>query len=96
MFAQMLRRDTGAQWAKRVARTSWLVGVSVREYRELEDGTSPPDADTYARICELFGWPQSFVDGPSAAASAMASTPTTAPRQSSSRRRRGSKRGAGP
>ena len=34
--------------------------VSVREYREIEAGTKPPDWDTYERICELFGWPQSF------------------------------------
>ena len=22
-----------------------------------------PDWDTYERVCELFGWPRSFVDG---------------------------------
>jgi hypothetical protein len=34
--------------------------VTVREYRELEAGTTPPDWDTYDRISELFGWPQTF------------------------------------
>ena len=63
MFETMLRRDRERN-GLRVARASWLVGVSVREYRELEAGTSPPGWDTYARICELFGWPRSFVGVP--------------------------------
>ena len=49
----------GAQRAEG-ARASWLVGVSVREYRELEAGTKYPDYDAYDRVCELFGWPRSF------------------------------------
>ena len=46
--------------ALRIARASWLVGVTVREYREIEAGTKAPDWDTYERVCELFGWPRSF------------------------------------
>jgi hypothetical protein len=48
-------------------RTGWSVeqaarrlGISVREYRELEAGARPPSFDTWDRICELYGWPQTF------------------------------------
>ena len=58
MFATMLRRDRERN-GLRVARASWLV-VTVREYRDLEAGTKPPDWDTYDRVCKLFGWPQTF------------------------------------
>ena len=60
MFATMLRRDRERN-GLRVARASWLVGVNVREYRELEAGTKRPEGDTYDRVSELFGWPRSFV-----------------------------------
>jgi hypothetical protein len=43
-----------------VARASWLVGVSVREYRALEHGESYPAFETWGRICKLYGWPQTF------------------------------------
>ena len=59
-YSGMLERDR-RRWGLRVARASWLLGVSVREYRELEAGTRSPTFDTYSRICELFGWPDSFV-----------------------------------
>jgi hypothetical protein len=35
--------------------------VSVREYQELEGGTRSPDHETWERICQLYGWPQTFV-----------------------------------
>ncbi len=60
MFATMLRRDRERN-GLRIARASWLVGVSVQEYRDLEAGTKRPDGDTYERVAELFGWPQTFV-----------------------------------
>ena len=44
----------------RVCRAAWLVGVSVREYREIEAGDRDPSPGTYERISELFGWPQTF------------------------------------
>ena len=56
MFETMLRRDR-RRWGLRVARASWLFGVTVREYRALEAGTLKPSSDTYTAICELFGWP---------------------------------------
>jgi hypothetical protein len=38
-----------------------LLGVSVREYRELEAGAQFPSSDTWDRMCDLYGWSQSFV-----------------------------------
>jgi hypothetical protein len=45
----------------RVCRAAWWVGISVREYREIEAGDRIPSPGTYERISELFGWPQTFV-----------------------------------
>jgi len=45
----------------RVRRAAWLVGVSVREYREIEAGDRTPSPGTYERISELYGWPQTSV-----------------------------------
>jgi hypothetical protein len=44
-----------------VGRASWELGVSLREYRELEAGKRSPDFETWDRICKLYGWPQTFV-----------------------------------
>jgi transcriptional regulator with XRE-family HTH domain len=41
----------------RVCRAASLLGVTVREYREMEAGERTPDVDTYERMCEVFGWP---------------------------------------
>jgi len=45
-------------------RAAWLISVTVREHRDLEAGNAFPDADTFDRICELYGWPQTFVSAP--------------------------------
>jgi transcriptional regulator with XRE-family HTH domain len=45
----------------RVCRAAWLVGMSVRAYREIEAGDREPGPGTYERISELYGWPQTFV-----------------------------------
>jgi transcriptional regulator with XRE-family HTH domain len=45
----------------RESRAAWRFGVSVREYREIEAGDRTPSLDTYRRISELYGWPQTFV-----------------------------------
>jgi hypothetical protein len=42
----------------RVCRAAWLLGISVREYRELEAGERFPDPVTWERMCQLFGWPR--------------------------------------
>ena len=41
----------------RECRAAWLIGVTVREYREIEAGNRTPSLDTYRRISELYGWP---------------------------------------
>jgi predicted transcriptional regulator len=48
-----------AGWS--VGQAAWRLGVSVREYRELEAGTRWPSFETWDRICKTFGWPQMFV-----------------------------------
>jgi len=44
----------------RVCRAAWLIGISVREYREIEAGARTPSLGTYERISESYGWPQTF------------------------------------
>ena len=39
----------------RVCRPAWPLGISVREYRELEAGTRYPTFETWDRICKLYG-----------------------------------------
>jgi hypothetical protein len=53
----MMQRDRKRE-GLRVCRAAWLVGVSVREYRELEAGERTPDSVTWDRICQLYGWPR--------------------------------------
>jgi transcriptional regulator with XRE-family HTH domain len=45
----------------RICRAAWLVGISVRVYREIEAGDRVPSLSTYDRISELYGFPQTFV-----------------------------------
>jgi predicted transcriptional regulator len=59
-FPSMMRCDRKRE-GLRVCRAAWLIGVSVREYREIEAGDRMPSLDTYQRISELYGWPQTFV-----------------------------------
>jgi hypothetical protein len=59
-FPVMLERDR-KRAGLRTCRAAWLVGASVREYRELEAGTRFPTFKTWDRICKLYGWPQTFV-----------------------------------
>jgi DNA-binding XRE family transcriptional regulator len=49
----MLERDR-KRAGRTVARAAWELGVSVREYRELEAGTRFPNWETYERICRLY------------------------------------------
>jgi hypothetical protein len=44
MFANMLERDR-KRWGLRECRAAWPLGVSVREYREIEAGTAWPSFD---------------------------------------------------
>jgi len=59
-YPAMMQRDRRRE-DLRVCRAAWLIGVSVREYREIEAGDRMPSPDTYQRISELYGWPQTFV-----------------------------------
>ncbi|MDP9331243.1 MAG: helix-turn-helix domain-containing protein [Actinomycetota bacterium] len=63
MFAAMLHRDR-ERTGYSVAQAARRFGVSPNEYRELEAGTRWPSFDTYDRICELFGWPETSYDAP--------------------------------
>jgi hypothetical protein len=47
----------------RVCRAAWLIGVSVREYREIEAGDRTPSLSTYEGISELYAWPQTVDTG---------------------------------
>ena len=60
MFGQLLRRDLERSGMS-VGQAVWRLGVSVREYRELEAWQRWPNWETFDRICKLFGWPQTFV-----------------------------------
>lgn len=55
----MLERDRKCE-GLRVCRAAWLLGVTVREYRELEAGDAFPSSEVDERICELFGWPRTY------------------------------------
>ena len=60
MLPTMLEHDWKQPgWS--VGQAAWMLGVSVREYRELEAGARSPSFETWDRICTLFGWPQTFV-----------------------------------
>jgi DNA-binding XRE family transcriptional regulator len=48
-----------AGWS--VGQAAWRLGVSVREYRGLDAGERWPNWETFHRVCELYGWTQSFV-----------------------------------
>ena len=41
----------------RVCRAAWLLGMTVREYRELEAWERSPTATEWERMVTLFGWP---------------------------------------
>jgi transcriptional regulator with XRE-family HTH domain len=59
MLPTMLEQDRKrAGWS--VGQAAWELGVSVREYRELEAGARSPTFETYDRIGAASGWPRSF------------------------------------
>jgi len=57
-LSKMLEGDRQRE-GLRVCRAAWLLGVTVREYRELEAGDRMPNGDTIDRMIEVFGWPSS-------------------------------------
>ena len=58
-YAAMMERDRERE-GLRVCRAAWLIGVSVRVYREIVAGDRTPSLDTYRRISELYGWPETW------------------------------------
>ena len=48
-FPRMLKRDR-ERHGLRVARAAWFLGVTMREYRELEAGDRTPGVDTWERM----------------------------------------------
>ena len=60
MLPTMLEKGRNrAGWS--VGHTAWRLGITIREYREIEAGERSPSWDTWDRICKLYGWPQTFV-----------------------------------
>ena len=52
--------QVGAMPGWSVRQAARRLGLSTREYRELEAGGSLPNFETWDRMCKLFGWPQTF------------------------------------
>ena len=58
-FPKMLREDRERSGLT-VDEIAWRLGVTRREYRELEAGKRFPTFQMWDRMCKLFGWPQRF------------------------------------
>jgi hypothetical protein len=58
-YAAMMERDRKRE-GLRLCRAAWLIGVSVREQREIAAGDRTLSLETYRRITELYGWPQAW------------------------------------
>ena len=56
-FPRMLKRDR-ERHGLRVARAAWFLGVTVREYRELEAGDGEITCSLWDRMVEVFEWPR--------------------------------------
>jgi transcriptional regulator with XRE-family HTH domain len=59
MFSDLLRRDR-ERFGLSIGQAAWRLGISIREYRDLEAGVRSPSVETWDRICMLYGWPQTF------------------------------------
>jgi predicted transcriptional regulator len=58
-FRQMTR-DNRERLGLSVVRAAWLVGVSVRRYKELEEGVAYPSYGEWTRMVDVSEWPRSF------------------------------------
>jgi hypothetical protein len=56
----MLPRDR-ERWGMRECQGAWRFGVSLPEYRGLEARREIVHIRDVGRICNLYGWPQTFV-----------------------------------
>jgi hypothetical protein len=57
-YPSMMQRDR-QRLGLRECRAAWMLGLTVREYREIEAGDRAPDMKTFERMSEVFGWPAS-------------------------------------
>ncbi len=54
----MMRRDR-QRLGLRECRAAWLLGITVRQYRQLESGDDAfLVAEVWERMVDVFGWPQ--------------------------------------
>ena len=44
-----------------MGQAAWCLGVSIRTYRGARGRRALTELEMWERICELFGWPQTFV-----------------------------------
>jgi len=51
-----MMQDDRKREGLRVCRAAWLIGISVRGYREIEAGERLPTFETWNRISKLDGW----------------------------------------
>jgi len=58
-YPAMMRRDR-RRLGLRECRAAWLIGLTVREYREIEAGDLAPTPAMYERMADVFGWPVSY------------------------------------
>src|SRR4051812_42862314 len=60
-YPMMMRRDRH-RLELRECRAAWLLGVKVRQYRQLEAGESGMvTADVWERMVDVFSWPRASV-----------------------------------
>jgi hypothetical protein len=55
----MMRRDR-ERLGLRECRAAWLLGLTVRQYRKLEDGDATITADLWERMVDVFQWPRAL------------------------------------
>jgi hypothetical protein len=59
-YPGMMRRDR-ERLGLRECRAAWLLGLTVRQYRALEDGDSFVMPDLWERMVEVFDWPKALL-----------------------------------
>jgi hypothetical protein len=60
-YAAMIEDDPKRR-SLRISRAAWLIGVSVQEHREIVAGDRMLSLETYRRVSDLHGWPETFLD----------------------------------
>jgi len=62
MLTDMLERDR-IRFGFTVGQVAYRLGISPEEYRRLIADEPLVSFETWQRICDLYGWPQTFVSG---------------------------------